>query len=178
MKAITIWQPWASLLAIGEKQFETRSWATTYRGPIAIHSASMNVSRVLKKCFPCGAWDYHPDHQAMEAFKKSLAIAFEDYAKIEDIIGYLEELPLGSVVATANLIGCHKIVRHGGRGLPAHGHGWLETERGIFEPDEQELMFGNWEPDRYAWEFSDMKQISPVPAKGKQGMWEWKGETA
>lgn len=36
MKAITIWQPWASLLAYGGKQFETRSWATSYRGPMDI----------------------------------------------------------------------------------------------------------------------------------------------
>jgi hypothetical protein len=38
MKAITLIQPWASLIALGEKQFETRSWATPYRGPIAIHA--------------------------------------------------------------------------------------------------------------------------------------------
>ncbi len=43
MKAITIWQPWASLLACGAKQYETRSWATSYRGPIAIHAAKKNV---------------------------------------------------------------------------------------------------------------------------------------
>ena len=39
MKAITIWQPWASLLVSGRKRYETRSWATSYRGPIAIHAA-------------------------------------------------------------------------------------------------------------------------------------------
>lgn len=39
MKALTIWQPWASLLVSGQKKYETRSWATAYRGPIAIHAA-------------------------------------------------------------------------------------------------------------------------------------------
>ncbi len=39
MKAISIWQPWASLIAVGAKRFETRSWPTRYRGPIAIHAA-------------------------------------------------------------------------------------------------------------------------------------------
>lgn len=38
MKAITIKQPWATLIALGEKRFETRSWQTKYRGPIAIHA--------------------------------------------------------------------------------------------------------------------------------------------
>jgi hypothetical protein len=39
MKAITILQPWASLIACGAKRIETRSWATQYRGRIAIHAA-------------------------------------------------------------------------------------------------------------------------------------------
>lgn len=39
MKALTLWQPWASLMAYGEKKAETRCWTTKYRGPIAIHSA-------------------------------------------------------------------------------------------------------------------------------------------
>lgn len=38
MKAITIIQPWATLIALGEKQFETRSWATKHRGELAIHA--------------------------------------------------------------------------------------------------------------------------------------------
>lgn len=47
MKAITIWQPWASLLAHGMKQYETRSWATKYRGPIAIHAAKRPVRQTI-----------------------------------------------------------------------------------------------------------------------------------
>ena len=39
MKAITLTQPWATLVAIGAKQYETRSWSTNYRGPLAIHAA-------------------------------------------------------------------------------------------------------------------------------------------
>lgn len=39
MKALTLWQPWASLLAYREKKVETRGWQTKYRGPVAIHSA-------------------------------------------------------------------------------------------------------------------------------------------
>ena len=39
LRAISLWQPWASLIAMGEKHFETRSWATPYRGLLAIHAA-------------------------------------------------------------------------------------------------------------------------------------------
>lgn len=38
MKAITLHQPWASLMAAGIKTIETRSSPTAYRGPLAIHA--------------------------------------------------------------------------------------------------------------------------------------------
>ena len=38
VKALTIRQPWASLLALGYKRTETRSWDTRVRGPVAIHA--------------------------------------------------------------------------------------------------------------------------------------------
>jgi hypothetical protein len=38
MKAITICQPWAELIACGKKRVENRRWRTRYRGPIAIHA--------------------------------------------------------------------------------------------------------------------------------------------
>jgi hypothetical protein len=49
MKAITLWQPWASAIALGHKTIETRSWATRYRGPLAIHAARrpMDVEELL-----------------------------------------------------------------------------------------------------------------------------------
>ena len=36
MKALTIRQPWASLIAQGDKTIEIRSWRTHYRGPLLI----------------------------------------------------------------------------------------------------------------------------------------------
>ena len=41
MKAISLWQPWASALMLGRgfKEHETRHWSTTYRGLVAIHAA-------------------------------------------------------------------------------------------------------------------------------------------
>lgn len=34
MKALTLWQPWASLVALSEKTIETRCWSTKYRGEL------------------------------------------------------------------------------------------------------------------------------------------------
>lgn len=44
MKALTLWQPWASLVALGVKTIETRSWSTSHRGPLAIHASKHPIS--------------------------------------------------------------------------------------------------------------------------------------
>ena len=38
MKALTICQPYAELIARGDKPIENRTWPTNHRGPIAIHA--------------------------------------------------------------------------------------------------------------------------------------------
>ena len=39
MRAISLWQPWASAIALGHKRIETRGRSTSVRGPILIHAA-------------------------------------------------------------------------------------------------------------------------------------------
>jgi len=39
MKALSIKQPWANMIASGEKTIETRTWSTEYRGPLLIVSS-------------------------------------------------------------------------------------------------------------------------------------------
>lgn len=38
MKALTIKQPWATLIMQGDKRFEFRSWKTNFRGDVLIHA--------------------------------------------------------------------------------------------------------------------------------------------
>lgn len=40
MKAISIQNPWAGLIILGLKSYETRSWNTKHRGKLAIHSSA------------------------------------------------------------------------------------------------------------------------------------------
>ena len=44
LKALTLWQPWATLVVHGVKRYETRSWSTSHRGLLAIHAAKRMVS--------------------------------------------------------------------------------------------------------------------------------------
>lgn len=39
LRGLSLNQPWATLVAIGAKRYETRSWKTSHRGPIAIQAA-------------------------------------------------------------------------------------------------------------------------------------------
>jgi Lar family restriction alleviation protein len=140
MKAITIWQPWASLLAIGAKQYETRNWETKYRGPIAIHAAKKDPCKIPL----LGLQKFE------EATKEELEKAGLSWCL----------LPTGKIIATAELVNC-----------------WLiGAELDI--PTEQEMLFGDWTPGRYAWELANIQLLPvPIPAKGAQRLWNWDVET-
>lgn len=43
MLALSVRQPWASLLAWGEKSIEVRSWSTTSRGRILVHASGRDM---------------------------------------------------------------------------------------------------------------------------------------
>ncbi|KKM02861.1 hypothetical protein LCGC14_1780170 [marine sediment metagenome] len=59
MKALSLWQPWATAIAIGAKKIETRGRRMNYRGLIAIHAAKKrsreldNVSLRLARLIRC-----------------------------------------------------------------------------------------------------------------------------
>lgn len=84
MKALSLWQPWASAVALGFKKNETRSWPTNYRGPLLIHAA--------KKVIP---W---PSISIQAMFE---GIAFQP-----------DDLPLGQVLCRVDLIDCKRISIH------------------------------------------------------------------
>jgi hypothetical protein len=44
MKALSIRQPWASLIVAGYKDIENRSWRTSYRGSHRVKSSPINAS--------------------------------------------------------------------------------------------------------------------------------------
>lgn len=83
MRTLTIYQPWASLIALGEKKIETRRWATSYRGPLAIHAGKTNFTQFGQA---------EPFRSAIE--KHGL---------------YYKQLPTGAVIAICNLTDCLRI---------------------------------------------------------------------
>lgn len=50
MNALSMWQPWAALVAIRAKAWETRGWAIPANGqPLAIHAAKLSLEAMLRK---------------------------------------------------------------------------------------------------------------------------------
>jgi hypothetical protein len=54
MKALSLWQPWASWIARGEKTIETRTWPARYRGPLLICAAKKRDPVLNPERFPVG----------------------------------------------------------------------------------------------------------------------------
>jgi hypothetical protein len=57
VKALSIHQPWAELIARGDKKFETRSWQTHHRGVILIHASKAAILEDF--VLPFGFPPYH-----------------------------------------------------------------------------------------------------------------------
>ncbi|MFU1797620.1 ASCH domain-containing protein [Paenibacillus azoreducens] len=145
MKAITIIQPWATLIALGEKQFETRSWSTKHRGELAIHAG--------KKI----------DREACEVPEIKEALARHGYTA--------DNLPTGAVLAIANMTECWSIGTDYQSGMPLLYNGTGGADKRVSLKEDK---FGYYSPGRYAWEMDNVRWLpEPIPAKGMQGLWNW-----
>ena len=169
MKTITLTQPWATLIAVGAKRIETRSWSTGYRGPIAIHAAKGLADMSEQDLAELVA--YEPFFTALGPARKV------------DAGGLLTDLPRGKVVAIAQLAGCCKIAHSSSAAGLASADSYYESilelvrYRGyhiIMPPPEPEYSFGNYAPGRFAWVLKDVRPLAePIPARGALGLWEW-----
>lgn len=195
MKVLSLWQPWASLVTLGVKTIETRSWSTKYRGPLAIHAAARGP-------VPVETGQYHISITATGPW---LWRGWGWTADSTEPIGWA--LPLGAIVATCTLVDVVPIVGLGeetavrrievgtAAGQPnlmlcapdpvlvSAEAGELslsyDAEAGVdFDASDyyerhvsDQGPYGLFEPGRYAWLLADIVPVDPpVPFKGGQGL--------
>lgn len=176
MKALTIRQPWASLIALGVKTIETRSWSTSYRGPLAIHAGKAWP-------VPVAEWQVPADRSNTVG-----APCVERLVNAADPVTRRWEMlhtPLGVVVAVVDLLdvvpivddcddlpdtpACLEVLGSSLR-LWADGAAELGDEADVSD----QLPFGDFAPGRFAWLLGNVRPLDPpIPAKGKQGLWTW-----
>lgn len=143
MKALSLYQPWATLVAIGAKQIETRSWGTSHRGWLAIHATRSFDRSDRARC-------------AREPFASALQAA-----------GFASDagLPTGAIVAVAHL---HRVGRIGRR-----PDGAVTLEGFDLPISGDELAFGDYTPGRYGWSLTSLRRLPhPVVCRGHQGLWD------
>lgn len=185
MKALTIRQPWASLIAHGVKTIETRSWSTEYRGPLAIHAGKS------KPPFPWRAGGWVTGHSVLRYHDR-----VDEQFSLSLYGGDAQRLPLGAVVATCTLADVVPIggpysfrtgIAEGDEGdfpdsrvvVRRPAVGWAPESLVIDRPHEDitdQLPYGDFTPGRWAWLLTDIKPCDPVPAKGRLGMWDWEAD--
>ena len=160
MKALTLTQPWATLVALGEKRIETRSWSTSYRGRLAIHAA--------KGLGPVGGKDGLRRLVNQEPFKSALRSFPGFWGETGGVSRPV--LPLGAVVAVVNLRGCVSgDLAPAAQTLIDDGRDAV-AQRFAEAPREEE--FGFYGPGRFAWLLDDIRPIAPVDESGELGLWD------
>lgn len=153
MRALSLTQPWATLMASDAKRYETRDWWTRERGWIAIAAS---------KGFP-------PDERSLcltEPFRAAIIAA--GYSKIAPTLGGSKGktsppyLPLGGIVCLVELVDCIATA--------ADGVERRLTRRPSVEPAPHEQAFGNYAPGRHVFITRDVLRLpSPVPVERVEG---------
>lgn len=152
MKALTIWQPWASLIMIGAKPYEFRSWMaprSTVGKRIVIHAGSRlmqkaEVDDIIERLLDAeAAWSTCLLPRIALPFLRSLNAA--------------DQLPLGCGLGTA-VVG---VSREGAQIAQEF------TCQKVNDSDRDEMS-------NFGWPLTEIERWpEPVRMAGKQGLWNW-----
>lgn len=144
MKVLSLTQPWASLLAFDEKRWETRSWSTQHRGPLAI-AASKGFPRACQML--CG--------------RGAFAAVFRRHG-----IDTFAQLPLGKILCVVDVlavVSTNDIDRIDPKAIREHTP----------PASALEDAFGDYGPNRYVWMTRNVRRLTtPIPAIGRLGLWD------
>lgn len=188
LRALTIRQPWASLIAAGVKTIETRSWRTSYRGPVLIHAGKAEPLLHAYQALPL------PQSMAWLRACRQAGLSSPDARQF--VSGYqgtwwpdARLMPLGAVVAVADLTDCvpirasitvgeydrnERCVQVPNPDLIQRAclmERWVGGGEVIKDIDDQ-LPLGDFTPGRWALLLDDVRPLpEPVPAKGRPGVW-------
>jgi hypothetical protein len=168
MKALSLWQPWASAIAVGAKRIETRHWQTSYRGPLLIHAAKTLSGAGIICCDTEEFW----------------AGVFKDFPAAQQGLlsgnphDLIRALPLGALIAVAELVAIRPTSQFrigeleqtcDDGDFSRHPDRWAKATGFLFTAQERAL--GDYSPGRYGWVLANVRALpQPIPYKGAQGL--------
>ena len=147
MKALTLHQPWATLIADSVKNIETRSWRppqTLIGQRIAIHAGKTLIAT----------------HRLNGPTRGAMYRGHGAY--------WRQAIARGAVVCTARLAWAGQV-----RGFEDDDHVWVGVSpSSLIQVD----AYGDFGEGRWLWFLVDIEPLDPpVPARGRQGLWNWYG---
>jgi activating signal cointegrator 1 len=148
VKALSLWQPYASLLAAGKKRVESRSWSTSHCGPLLVHAAKRRDPTSINLT-------------VMEPFYSALKAAFGPHWTWTD-------LPFGALVGRVDVVACYPTAKvfPGDDGTP-----FCDGES--LAIDDTERAFGDYSAGRFAWLTANPVRFgTPVPYRGGLGLFD------
>ena len=146
MKAFTIYQPYGYAIIAGLKLNETRPRRTNIRGRVAVHAG--------KKRFNKGG--FQEQLIAEMAYGKILE---KEYERGVEHLKQATELIYGAVLGTVEIVDC------------------VPVEEIVNTLSERERVLGDYSPGRFAWVLQNPIMFEKsIPARGKQGWWNWEGD--
>jgi hypothetical protein len=158
LKAITLYEPWASLMAIGAKRNETRGCRTSHRGDIAIHAA-----KTTQALAPAIINAYHnrgmvPPPNTPEALVPAVIDAYHNRGIVPS------PDTLGCIVAVVDLWDVQ----------PAEKFDTFRTnDKELIPITKEEFMFGNYNGGCGRWIFRtrNLRRLTtPIPTRGYQSI--------
>lgn len=147
MEALSLTQPWATLMAIGAKRYETRDWRTTRRGDIAIAAS---------KGFP------RDERELCQEDPFCTVLAEAGITIIGLTPSKPNQLPLGMVVCVVEIVDC---IATNPEGVERR-----LSRRPLVDPAPHEQDFGNYAPDRQVFITTNLRRLRhPVPVERFEG---------
>ena len=157
MKVLSLRQPWASLVVLGEKRWETRSWNISYRGPLFIHASKRFLRDDKDLC-------------KSQPFREAIRRGYPGWPTIDMTVG---RLPLGAIIGVVKLT---EIVSTNNVTSDPTAD-WVQRFGNTYCFPHKEIEFGNYEPNRYAWQFEHPVMFDqPIPCTGSLGLFDLPGD--
>ena len=150
MKALTLHQPWATLIAAGVKTTETRSWRPP--GSLIGHKIALHAGKQVIKS------------------RNGLGAGTSEIMNTLYGTDWSDKIPRGAVVATARLADARRVLALDLK------TGTATLDKALARTVQAD-PYGDFSRGRWLWFLEDVQPCNPpVPAKGAQGLWNWEPE--
>ena len=166
MLTLTLTQPYATLVAIGAKQIETRSWYSSVRDDILIHAATTYAGVGGKNAFIelCTSNEY-----IYKALNDAGLVPFEWDPEA------LLALPTGAILCKRTMVDCYRTALFVSAEQQARRVSRMDDPSHIPLSDQERAM-GDYSHGRYGFILKGTDRFAtPIPARGKLGFWTYEG---